>query len=102
VINRIPYYSSLSYLKSFPVDYLKIDRSIVTGFEKDNRNRAIVLSAITLAHALDLRVVAEGVETAGEFEKLRSLSCDLGQGYYFAHPLPAKAVPSLLARSSTR
>jgi diguanylate cyclase (GGDEF)-like protein/PAS domain S-box-containing protein len=92
-------YSSLSYLKSFPVDYLKIDRSIVTGFEKDNRNRAIVLSAITLAHALGLQVVAEGVETAGEFEKLRSLKCDIGQGYYFAHPLPAEAVPSLLARS---
>jgi EAL domain-containing protein (putative c-di-GMP-specific phosphodiesterase class I) len=91
-------YSSLSYLKSFPVDYLKIDRSIVTGFEKDSRNRAIVVSAIALAHSLNLQVVAEGVETAGVFEKLRSLKCDLGQGFYLAHPLPFKAVHSFMAQ----
>jgi EAL domain-containing protein (putative c-di-GMP-specific phosphodiesterase class I) len=91
-------YSSLSYLKRFPIDYLKIDRSLVTGIENDRHNRAFVLATVTVAHALDLQVVAEGVETAGELAKLRSLRCDLGQGYYFAHPLPAKAVPSLLAQ----
>ncbi len=95
-------YSSLSYLKSFPVDYLKIDRSIVAGLDKDSRNRAIVLATITMGHAMDLQIVAEGVETAGEFAKLRALGCDFGQGYYFAYPLPVQAIPSLLAQSSTR
>lgn len=89
-------YSSLSYLKRFPVDYVKIDRSMVTGLHEDHSNRAIVLSTITLAHALDLEVVAEGVETAGEHEVLRDLRCDLGQGYLFARPLPGKEAGNLL------
>ncbi|MCA1716227.1 MAG: EAL domain-containing protein [Actinobacteria bacterium] len=102
LFTRIRYYSSLSYLKSFPVDYLKIDRSIVAGLDKDSRNRAIVLATITMGHAMDLQIVAEGVETAGEFAKLRALGCDFGQGYYFAHPLPVQAIPSFLDQSSTR
>jgi EAL domain-containing protein (putative c-di-GMP-specific phosphodiesterase class I) len=66
-------YSSLSYLKRFPVDAIKIDHSIVEGVERDPGNAAIVSAAITLAHAIDLEAIAEGVETEGEAAKLRTL-----------------------------
>ena len=81
-------YSSLSYLKRFPVDYLKIDRSIVYGIEGDPRDEAIASVAITLARALGERVVAEGIETEGQLARLREMGCDLGQGYLFSRPLP--------------
>ena len=89
-------YSSLSYLKRFPVDVIKIDRSIVSGLERDPGNAAIVSATITLAHALDLEVVAEGVETEGEVAELHNLGCDLGQGYYWWKPRPAKETAALL------
>ena len=89
-------YSSLSYLKRFPVDALKIDRTIVEGVERDPGNAAIVSAAITLAHALGLEAVAEGVETEGEAAELRNLGCDFGQGYYWGRPRPAHAAAALL------
>ena len=89
-------YSSLSYLKSFPVNFIKIDRSIVSGLHLDRSNLAVVLSTVTLAHALGLQVVAEGVETAEEAEKLRETGCDLGQGFYWWRPGPPGSTVELL------
>ena len=89
-------YSSLSYLKRFPVDALKIDRSIIEGVDQDPGNTAIVSAAITLAHALNLEAVAEGVESEAEATKLRTLGCDVGQGHYWWTPRPAHAAAALL------
>jgi EAL domain-containing protein (putative c-di-GMP-specific phosphodiesterase class I) len=89
-------YSSLSYLKRFPVDAIKIDHSIVEGVERDPGNAAIVSAAITLAHAIDLEAITEGVETEGEAAKLRTLGCDFGQGYFWWRPRPAQAAAALL------
>jgi EAL domain-containing protein (putative c-di-GMP-specific phosphodiesterase class I) len=89
-------YSSLSYLKRFPVDLLKVDRTLIAGLEWDRRSCAIVLAAIVLAHCLGLEVVAEGVETSGECAMLRVLGCDFGQGYYFSKPRPPEKVRALL------
>jgi EAL domain-containing protein (putative c-di-GMP-specific phosphodiesterase class I) len=90
-------YSSLSYLKSFPVDVLKIDRSFVEKLETDPANKKIVTATIDLAHALGMRVVAEGVETVEQLEQLRTMGCDTAQGYFFSMPLPADTIPSLLS-----
>jgi diguanylate cyclase (GGDEF)-like protein len=79
-------YSSITSLKSFPVDVLKIDRSIVEGMDEDPEDYAVVAASIDLAHALGLSVVAEGVETARELHELRSMGCDVAQGYYWYGP----------------
>ena len=89
-------YSSISCLKRFPVDMLKIDRSLVEGMDADPEGLAIVSATIALAHGLGLAMVAEGVETAGELEKLRSLGCDFAQGYHWQKPLPAEQATRLL------
>ena len=93
-------YSCLYYLKHMPVDFLKISRSFIAGLgEEDSGDEAIVPDTIGLAHALGLRVVAEGVETEEQLAKLKGLGCDLAQGYYFAKPLPSEEVERLLANS---
>jgi diguanylate cyclase (GGDEF)-like protein/PAS domain S-box-containing protein len=89
-------YSSLSYLKRFPVDVIKIDRSIVEGLSQDRGDSAIVAAILTLAHALGLEVIAEGVETSEQVAELQALGCDFGQGYYWWTPQPAKETASLL------
>ena len=90
-------YSSLSALLQFPVRALKIDRSFVNPSSGDNEtNEAIVRSTVALAHSLGLEVVAEGVETSSQLERLVELSCDCGQGYLFARPLSAAQVESFL------
>ncbi len=90
-------HASLSYLKRFPFDILKIDRSFVRGLGRDAADRAIVRGVIDMAHALGLRVVAEGIEDREHLVELRALGCDLAQGYHFARPLPAEAITALLA-----
>jgi diguanylate cyclase (GGDEF)-like protein len=80
-------YSSLSYLRNFAASELKIDRSFVCGVDTDSSNAAIVRSVIDLAHHLDLKVVAEGVETEATGRILRELNCDMAQGYYYSRPL---------------
>jgi diguanylate cyclase (GGDEF)-like protein/PAS domain S-box-containing protein len=94
-------YSSLSYLNDLPVDVLKIDRSLVTGMGNETAKAEIVAAAISVAHALGLKAVAEGVETAGDLEELRRLGCDFGQGYYWSKPLPADAAAALLQRPAS-
>ena len=82
-------YSSLAYLKSLPVDELKIDKSFVMNMEKDENDAKIVRSTVDLAHNLGLTVVAEGVENALIWDKLKALNCDEAQGYFMSKPLAA-------------
>ena len=95
-------YSSLSYLERFPVDYVKIDRSFVGRLESESGATALVSGMIGLAHALGIRVVAEGVESAEQLERVHSMGCDLAQGRYFADPLPGEALGSLIESKSLR
>jgi diguanylate cyclase (GGDEF)-like protein len=85
-------YSSLSYLRQMPASQLKIDRSFVSDLEKSKDAKAIVSAVIRLAHELGLRVVAEGVETAGQRDILVGLGCDELQGFFLARPMPAEAL----------
>jgi len=82
-------YSSLSYLRQLPARQLKIDRSFVNDLESSEDARAVVAAVIQLAHALGLRVVAEGVENDGQRIILTDMGCDEMQGYFFAKPMPA-------------
>ncbi len=94
-------YSSLTYLRSFPIDALKLDRSFVAGLGNDPTDTAIVESVISMAHALGLRVVAEGIETEDQLEALAALGCDLGQGFYWSPARPAEELEELVgARGS--
>lgn len=89
-------HSSLSYLKRFPIDCLKIDKSFVDDIETDKNDAEIVCAIIALAHSLGMRVVAEGVETTAQLDFLRNNGCDDVQGYYFSKPLPAVEMTELL------
>jgi EAL domain-containing protein (putative c-di-GMP-specific phosphodiesterase class I) len=80
-------FSSLSYLRRFPVDFLKIDKSFVDGIALKGPDSAIVQAVIALGHALGMTVIAEGVETIEQVAELRALGSELGQGYFFARPL---------------
>jgi diguanylate cyclase (GGDEF)-like protein/PAS domain S-box-containing protein len=90
-------YSSLSRLKLFPLDVLKIDRSFVSGVDSNPDDRTIVKATIDMAHALGLTVVAEGVETRQQEEYLCAFGCDRAQGYLYAPPQPAQAITQVLA-----
>ncbi len=94
-------YSCLYYLKRMPVTFLKIDRAFIAGLGEDLSDEAIVAGTIGLAHALGLKVVAEGVETEVQVAKLKELGCDLAQGYHFAEPLPSAAAEQLLVDSTS-
>lgn len=90
-------YSSLNYLKKFPIDTLKIDKSFVKNCSSDPFDSVILSTIIAMAHNLKIRVVAEGVETASQFELLRVFNCDEVQGYYFSKPLPVLEAAELLS-----
>lgn len=89
-------HSSLAYLAKLPVNALKIDRSFVATMKTSTHSMTIVSTIISLAHALDLKVIAEGVETEEQANLLRLLKCDEMQGYLFSRPLPADKVQSFL------
>jgi len=91
-------YSSLSYLMRLPVDFVKIDKSFVWSLGEDPKAAVIVEAIISLAHSLGLEAVGEGVESAEQLESLRSMGCDLVQGYHLARPLPPEDVPKFLAQ----
>jgi diguanylate cyclase (GGDEF)-like protein/PAS domain S-box-containing protein len=91
-------YSSLLYLKRFPADVLKIDRSFVDGLGTDAGDSAIVAAVIRLAHRLDLTVIAEGVETAEQLAHLKRLGCEQAQGYLWSRPMAADELAALLQR----
>jgi EAL domain-containing protein (putative c-di-GMP-specific phosphodiesterase class I) len=82
-------YSALGYLRRFPVTMLKIDRSFIGDIERNSSDAHLVESIIALGRALQLTVVAEGVETSGQASVLRNLGCELAQGNLFARPMPA-------------
>ena len=85
-------YSSLSYLRLYPFDVLKIDRSFVDGITKNKADLDLVKATISMAHSLDLTVVAEGVEIKEQAQLLNDLKCDCLQGYYFSRPVTANAL----------
>ena len=87
-----PGYSSLAYLRKLPAAELKIDRSFVLDLETSDDARKIADAVVNLAQALNLKVVAEGVETEGQYHILRRLGCDQLQGFLFAKPMSAKAL----------
>lgn len=89
-------FSSLSYLKTLPIDYLKIDRAFIQDIDNGAGDEAIVRGILAMARQFDIEVVAEGVETAEQAVKLQKLGCDYGQGYYFAKPMPLAELLSLM------
>ena len=90
--------TSLRRLREFPVDALKIDRSLVREMQTDRATSDIVEVIILLAHKMKLRTVAEGIETSRQLERLLELGCEFGQGYYFSQPLDAKAAQQFMRR----
>jgi EAL domain-containing protein (putative c-di-GMP-specific phosphodiesterase class I) len=96
-------FCNLSYLKNLPLDTLKIDRSFIEYILHKDHDRAIVASLIGLSHSLNLKVIAEGVETQEQVDLLKSLGCDRIQGYFFHRALPAEEIEALLrAQAVTR
>ena len=89
-------YSSLSYLQSFPMDYLKIDRSFVMCLDGTEAQLGLVPIIVKIAQTMNMQVVAEGIETPEQLAQLRSLNCDFGQGYFFSKPLTAEKVVELI------
>ena len=92
-------YSSLSYLHRFPVDTIKIDRSFVSQMQADGENSAIVKAIITLAHMLNMDVIAEGIETTSQLAQLKLLQCEYGQGFFFSRPLCKEKAEAFIANS---
>jgi EAL domain-containing protein (putative c-di-GMP-specific phosphodiesterase class I) len=95
-------YSSLSYLKQLPVDAVKIDRSFISHIDTNPVDAAIVSAVVAMAHSMQLRTVAEGVETAGQLQVLAAHGCDVAQGYFFSRPLPPEACRTLLSAIGER
>jgi len=93
-------YSSLSYIKKLPVQAIKIDRSFIDGLPEDENDASIVKSVLSLAQSLELRVVAEGVETKAQHDFLLALGCTEFQGYLFGKPTPALDMTELLAQAN--
>lgn len=89
-------YSSLSYLKIFPIDTLKIDRLFVNGINKDKRDESLIEATITMAKALGIKVISEGVETKKQLQYLKEIGCEEYQGYLFSKPAPIEEIEDVL------
>ena len=92
-------YSSLSYLKRFPIHEVKVDQCFVAGLGVDPSDTAIVAATVAMAHALGLSVTAEGVETEDQYQRLRAIGCQEGQGYFLARPQPAERLADMIDSS---
>ena len=95
-------YSSLSCLHTFPIDELKMDRSFIVNMHGQREGAAVIQAVVNLAHNLDMKVVAEGLETLEQVALLQALDCDYGQGFLFAEPLTAEAAEALVREESLR
>ena len=95
-------YSAMAYLKRFDIDYLKIDRSFVRDMASDPNDRAIVEAIIAMAHKLDIKVVAEGIESEEQLKLLASVGCDYGQGFLFSLPVPEQKFNEMLNRQASK
>jgi diguanylate cyclase (GGDEF)-like protein/PAS domain S-box-containing protein len=95
-------YSSLSYMRRFPIDALKIDQSFVRDMTRDADDASIVSAVINMGRSLNMRVVAEGIQTRDQLELLRAHQCPEGQGFYFGPPVPAADLTDLLAEGAVR
>jgi len=89
-------YSSLAYLKRFPLDNLKIDRSFIADIPADRGDAAITQAIIAMGHSLEMKVIAEGVETQAQYDFLVAQGCDEYQGYFFSKPVPEPQARALL------
>ena len=92
-------YSSLSYLRRYPFNVLKIDRSFIKDIASDSADRELINAAIAMAHGLNLKVVAEGVESSEQLKYLQALDCDIAQGYYYSQPICADDFTQLIKDS---
>ena len=88
----------MSYLHRFPIDTLKIDRSFISRITDAGENIEIVEAIIKLAHNLDINVVAEGIETENQLQRIKALGCEFGQGYLFSKPLEKNAAEEMLSK----
>ena len=95
-------YSSLSYLRLFPLDVLKIDQSFVRDMISDSQSLDIVTAIIDLANSLSLQIVAEGIETSQQRDKLQSLGCAIGQGYLLGKPMPFLEMMDVLTQAKNK
>lgn len=93
-------YSSLSYLKKFDIDYIKIDRSFVQNLEANSDDMALCEAIIVMAHKLGMKVIAEGVESQQQYNLLKAVGCDYGQGYLFSKPVSVEEFESLVKQTS--
>jgi EAL domain-containing protein (putative c-di-GMP-specific phosphodiesterase class I) len=93
-------FSALGQLRHFPIDMLKVDRSFVSGIEHDPKDAAITENLISLAHTLGVVAIAEGIESEAQLETVRSLGCDLAQGYLFSRPVDANRLTAMLAEGA--
>ena len=95
-------YSSLAYLQRFPIDKVKIDIAFVRDITGPTTDASIAQTIIQMAHSLNMRAIAEGVETAGQHAYLRHHGCDEFQGYFFSRPLPVESIAALLQGDASR
>jgi EAL domain-containing protein (putative c-di-GMP-specific phosphodiesterase class I) len=93
-------YSSLAYLRNLPVDELKLDRAFISDLTDDSGAAAIVQHVVSLAHSLGLRLVAEGIDDLGTVQALAAMGCDVGQGFFFARPMPAGQLLTWLSKDA--
>jgi EAL domain-containing protein (putative c-di-GMP-specific phosphodiesterase class I) len=91
-------HSTLTYLKHYPVDTLKLDRHCIAGLDKNPEDTAIIHAALACAKVLNLSVTAEGIETSDQADRLRGLGCSHAQGYYFSRPVEEKTITQMLAK----
>ena len=94
-------YASLSYLQEYPFDFIKVDKSFISNIENDRTQHAIVKAILDLAAALDMQVIAEGIETVEQRDVLRNMGCKHGQGYWFSKPITADMATAMLIKQHT-